>query len=172
MATLKSLVDETTSIKDELKNCHSNLSTALSLKGVEVSSEDKMSSLIDKVSSGMPSFPTYKAGDTYKYGPEVGTYDFESGKATWLNLIANSKIGFFAIFKGGIRFKLISSANACTYYLRHKRGDETIKSWSFPSSVTNKTIDIPDIQPLDEIYLDFPNKGSIQNCKIYFSYDI
>ena len=49
MATLKSLVDETTNIKNELKTCHSNLSSALTEKGVEVSSEDKMSSLIDKV---------------------------------------------------------------------------------------------------------------------------
>ena len=49
MATLKSLVDETTDIKDELKACHSNLKNTLIEKGVECSDNDKMSSLIDKV---------------------------------------------------------------------------------------------------------------------------
>ena len=50
MATLKSLVDETTNIKNELVDCHSNLKNNLIEKGVECSDTDKMSSLIDKVS--------------------------------------------------------------------------------------------------------------------------
>ena len=50
MATLKSLVDETSSIKDELKTCHVNLKNNLIEKGVECSEDNKMSSLIDKVS--------------------------------------------------------------------------------------------------------------------------
>ena len=49
MATLKSLVDETTDIKNELKTCHVNLKNNLIAKGVECSDNDKMSSLIDKV---------------------------------------------------------------------------------------------------------------------------
>ena len=51
MTTLKSLVDETTNIKNDLKTCHSNLKNNLIAKGVEVSSGDKLSALIDKVSS-------------------------------------------------------------------------------------------------------------------------
>lgn len=49
MTTLKSLVDETTNIKNELVECHSNLSNILTSKNVEVSEEDKMSDLIGKV---------------------------------------------------------------------------------------------------------------------------
>ena len=49
MATLKSLVDETTNIKDELVECHANLKNTLIKKGVECSDTDKMSNLIDKV---------------------------------------------------------------------------------------------------------------------------
>lgn len=49
MATLKSLVDETTNIKNEIVECHSNLSSMLISKNVEVSEEDKMSDLIGKV---------------------------------------------------------------------------------------------------------------------------
>ena len=49
MATLKSLVDETTNIKNELKTCHTNLKNNLIEKGVECSDSDKMLALINKV---------------------------------------------------------------------------------------------------------------------------
>ena len=49
MATLKNLVDETTNIKNELKTCHTNLKNNLVEKGVEISSRDKLSTLVDKV---------------------------------------------------------------------------------------------------------------------------
>ena len=49
MTTLKTLVDETTNIKDDLKTCHTNLKNNLIKKGVECSDSDKMSSLIDIV---------------------------------------------------------------------------------------------------------------------------
>lgn len=63
MATLKNLVHETTNIKNELVECHSNLKNNLIEKGVECSDTDKMSSLIDKVNNittiNMPKhFPT------------------------------------------------------------------------------------------------------------------
>ena len=48
MATLKSLVDETTNIKNELKSCHSNLKNNLINKGVSISSGDKLSTLVNK----------------------------------------------------------------------------------------------------------------------------
>ena len=51
MATLKSLVDETTNIKNELVECHTNLKNNLIAKGVECSEDDKMSSLVDKIDS-------------------------------------------------------------------------------------------------------------------------
>ena len=49
MATLKSLVDETSSIKDELKACHSNLKNTLIEKGLDCSDNDKMIDLVEKV---------------------------------------------------------------------------------------------------------------------------
>ena len=49
MTTLKSLVDETTNIKNEIVDCHTNLSSILTSKNVEVTEEDKMSDLIGKV---------------------------------------------------------------------------------------------------------------------------
>ena len=49
MATLKNLVDETTNIKNELKTCHINLKNNLVEKGIEVSSGDKLATLVEKV---------------------------------------------------------------------------------------------------------------------------
>ena len=48
MATLKSLVDETSNIKNELIECHTNLKNNLIAKGVECSKDDKLFSLINK----------------------------------------------------------------------------------------------------------------------------
>ena len=69
MATLKSLVDETTDIKDELKACHSNLKNTLIGKGVECSDTDKMSNLIDKTNKleyieGLKNYPSWYINKT------------------------------------------------------------------------------------------------------------
>ena len=49
MATLKSLVNETTNIKNELKTCHTNLKDNLISKGVTILNSDKMINLSDKI---------------------------------------------------------------------------------------------------------------------------
>ena len=49
MATLSSLVAETTNIKNELITCHTNLKNNLIKKGVECSDTDKLLSLVGKV---------------------------------------------------------------------------------------------------------------------------
>ena len=49
MATLKSLVNETSNIKNELVECHTNLKNKLTQKGVECNSSDKLPALINKV---------------------------------------------------------------------------------------------------------------------------
>ena len=49
MATLKSLVDETTNIKNELVACHDNLSDILTSKNVSDLASDKLSDLVNKV---------------------------------------------------------------------------------------------------------------------------
>ena len=51
MATLSALVAETTTIKNTLTTCHTKLKTNLTNKGVSVSSTDKLSTLVDKVST-------------------------------------------------------------------------------------------------------------------------
>ena len=85
MATLKSLVDETSNIKNELKNCHTTLKNNLIEKGVEVLPSYKMSTLISKInnikgyilsaqeSSNTIIFGKYTGNLTY-YTNEKGTY--------------------------------------------------------------------------------------------------
>ena len=87
MATLKNLVDETTNIKNELVECHSNLSSILTSKNVEVSEEDKMSILIDKVNEfDEVTRPLY----LYNYGEFFPNFFMEStyasGGAVTLNV--------------------------------------------------------------------------------------
>lgn len=63
MTTLKSLVDETTKIKDELVTCYTNLKNNLVAKGVECGSKEKMSTLIGKVGD-VKVIPNVIAGDS------------------------------------------------------------------------------------------------------------
>ena len=51
MATLKELVAQTTTIKNELKNCHTSLVNNLTNVGITCSSSDKMQTLIDKIAT-------------------------------------------------------------------------------------------------------------------------
>lgn len=49
MSTLKQLVNETTNIKNELITCHANLKNNLTEKGENISDDEKLLSLINKV---------------------------------------------------------------------------------------------------------------------------
>ena len=51
MATLKTLVDETTNIKNELATCYANLKTNLVEKGLNISNTDKIQDLIEKINA-------------------------------------------------------------------------------------------------------------------------
>lgn len=75
MATLKNLVDETTSIKNELVACHTNLKNNLLLKGVEVANQDKISTLINKVNNvetGNAYLPHWAIGGVWVRNPIMG----------------------------------------------------------------------------------------------------
>ena len=74
MTTLKTLVDETTNIKNELKSCHSNLSTALTEKGVICETNDKMQSLIDKISN-------IELGVKFSSGKSKGTFNMNKSSS-------------------------------------------------------------------------------------------
>ena len=67
MATLKSLVDETTNIKNDLTNCYNRLKAILVDKDFDIPPGEKLEVLIEKVEPLKRIFPNlylYKAGDT------------------------------------------------------------------------------------------------------------
>ena len=88
MATLKSLVDETSNIKNELKTCHTNLKNNLVNKGVNVSNSDKFSSLINKVKD-------ISIGKKWASGSNVvgSNYKYITGY-NYISTITASNLGF------------------------------------------------------------------------------
>ena len=107
MATLKSLVDETTNIKNELKTCHANLKNNLSAKGIEVSSEDKLGALVDKI----PNIKGYTltnvdTGNTLTFGTYKKTLTtYSSGKGTHKEFVFDRIMkGFYNVSVYGTRY--------------------------------------------------------------------
>ena len=86
MATLKSLVDETTNIKNELKICHTNIKNNLVEKGVECSDSDKLLSLVDKVNL----VPVKKIAT----GVIPETISTSAGSKTFQEFIINTNLDF------------------------------------------------------------------------------
>ena len=95
MATLKSLVDETTNIKNELVECYDNLKNNLIEKGVECSEDDKMLSLINRVKD----LTNYKAfpGTSIVLATRPNRYTCSSSYAHFYN--------YTVVHGGGLRIK-------------------------------------------------------------------
>ena len=81
MATLKSLVDETTNIKNEIVECCDNLKDILVNKDISCDNTDKLSTLIDKVGDielgkkwASGTFPAYRpSGNVSSYKITINT---------------------------------------------------------------------------------------------------
>lgn len=86
MTTLKNLVDETTNIKNELVECHSNLKNNLIEKGVECSDTNKMSSLIDKIAN-------IELGKKWASG-NLGTYFYSNNNSLWKSVTVEMNLSF------------------------------------------------------------------------------
>jgi hypothetical protein len=105
MATLKSLVDETTNIKDELVECHTNLKNNLIAKGVECSDNDKMLSLIDRVEE-ISTATTVKASDNillnfgYSTNPQGSSVTIPASSTV-------KQVNFKSTFNGSVRFLVV-----------------------------------------------------------------
>lgn len=121
MTTLKSLVDETSNIKDELVECHTNLKNNLIKKGVECSDADKMPILVDKVRS-------IKASNLVDNSPLILEYIYPgsppsgSSCTQWMIPLSDGRI--LALTKGSV------SSSCSFHYL-----DLTAGKWTSSSSV-------------------------------------
>lgn len=143
MATLKTLVDETTNIKNELVECHSNLKNNLIAKGVECSDIDKMSSLIDKV-KGINA--KYIASDNVAiwFSKVMTTYYYRDGIQEAGYLKSN--------FSGSIRIKFEIQSNLEVWICVNRNGEE-IYSTSRVRDNIEHSIDISNIEVGDEIFI-------------------
>ena len=141
MATLKSLVDETSNIKNELVECHTNLKNNLISKGVECSDNDKISSLINKVGD-IEKIPTVVVGEDIvlaKIGCGSG-----STKLTLVNGTNGTSESLITKcnFEGSVKFKgYIQGTTSSSYKgyidIVHLRGSNTISTKTF--DVTGKS---------------------------------
>ena len=169
MATLKSLVDETSNIKDELKTCHTNLKNNLSSKGVSVSSEDKINNLINKISE-INTAPIVVAGNSV-------TLLSTPKRSTYLQLNSGVLFSFMPTISGSIRFSFNfwCSGYSGVCEIIQKRGTTTIKTTSIkiPQTTSNSlstitTADISDIKPKDIIEVAIQTSGST-NLYTYYA---
>ena len=110
MTTLKTLVDETTNIKNELVECHTNLKNNLSAKGVEVSSSDKMSNLVDKVKFADT---TLNLGETYCTETTELNYTKQVYNGAVREYVLQEKV---LTFNGSVRAKLKVKCTNTTHH--------------------------------------------------------
>ena len=172
MATLKSLVDETTNIKNELKECHTNLKNNLIEKGVECSDTDKMLSLIGKVKN---TSLFSKISDNILFSWEdIRKIDVISSDYNALQLIHSIP----CFFNGSCRvdFKFNGSSSVASYYSvivkLIRDGEEIYISDKFNSNTAylNVVLDINNIKPFDTIQLlgNVRTSNGYLRCKEFY----
>ena len=171
MATLKNLVDETTNIKNELKECHANLKNSLIEKGVECSEGDKMLSLINKVKNTSLSC---KASDNI-----IFSWEDERGIGTVSDYNALQLIHSCPCFFNGscrVDFKFKGSSSSSAYYSTVvklvRNGEDIYISDKFNSNhnYLNVVLDIDNIKTFDTIQLfgNIKTSNSSLRCKEFY----
>ncbi|MBP3915910.1 hypothetical protein [Clostridium sp.] len=174
MATLKNLVNETTNIKNELKTCHTNLKNNLSSKGVECSATDKMSTLIDKVSS-LKTISKPICGDNFTFFIDNNEYTITS---IGTKVITKHVLKLSGDVRVSFYIKSNSYLSGCT--IRVRNGDE-IKFEKYvshyTSTYTKYSFDIIDVKEgyLIEFEIEKPGSNAkpfVKECKISCDIDI
>ena len=168
MATLKSLVDETGNIKNELVECHTNLKNNLIAKGVECSDNDKMSSLIDKVNDLKTSIKV-TVSDNIIISTHVD-YSYVVNVNNYVNAF-----NFLTFFEGSARIsfstRVGSSGGEVYVKITHKRGNTEVKSHEISTSLYPNAVassyDVENILVGDIISIDVKNKYSSHTGYIY-----
>ena len=136
MATLKSLVNETTNIKNELIECYSNLKSNLIQKEVECSEDDKFSSLIEKINeisvgrkwaSGEDTLSHKNTGVYKLYSKTINNLEFVpslvfcyskhlfgDASVNYLKGVAVSNLGYLSMYMANASANIVISDNSFT----------------------------------------------------------
>ena len=152
MVTLKSLVDETTNIKDELVLCHTNLKNNLVNKGIAISPNAKLVSLISEVSEMkcLPSSVT--AGDDLRVFYDSTKY---SVKSTTNSVLTSTVVQLPGSYRAS--FELAGSGSKGTVgVIQHLRDSSVLSSKQFTDKngqygTTLYVLDITNVQKNDII---------------------
>ena len=150
MATLKTLVDETTNIKNELKTCYTNLKNNLSVKGVECSNSDKMPSLINKIAI-INTMPKCVPGDKH----HLHYLELSERKTTTSYYLATQETAFadggyrvktlissYQGKGGGVRFEVVRDSVVVDYFEQNKTGANVTFTKDFANVASGDIIKI------------------------------
>ena len=154
MATLKNLVDETTSIKNELKTCHTNLKNNLITKGVECSDADKLSSLVNKVGEISTAVIVEPSDNVLMELGSIKNY-------VTVQIPPNStkkQFTFTSTFKGSIRFLVVfnsATGNIDGVFLKN---DLIMKTITGNLNTNTMSFDFSDVNVGDILCFGFKNK--------------
>ena len=172
MPTLKSLVDETTNIKNEIVNCYDNLKNNLTNKKVDLIGDEKILELVDKIED-IASITNIVAGNSFKFVNMANT----SGDVLTVPAYTNSyRFKFNA--EGSIRVSLRyatgkGTTGSSTYKItiNHIGEDGTAKFTKLcdtgsSTSYITFTVDIDNLEPLDIIELYCNSSNVIGTVKI------
>lgn len=150
MATLSQLVTETTTIKNNLVSCHTNLKNNLTKKGVQCSSTDKLLSLANKVGE-------IELGKKWASGTatmtEISLGGTVNGTNAYGNFITVSNLGF----KPSVIFIYPSPINTGTSFdfVTSCYIEKGMYNNAFQFSYTNSIIDRNEaVKNIDSFYWD------------------
>ena len=170
MATLKSLVDETTNIKNELVECHTNLKNTLIEKGVECSDTDKMLSLVNKAGN-IETVSKVVASDNILCN-FLATGNTSTGKLS----IEKEHFKCICTFEGSVRFStnaINSGSGSGGYFIvRHLRGEEVLYATDkqkVSSTAIEYTYDIDNIKANDVIDMTCYSSASGISVGIFYT---
>lgn len=161
MSTLKQLTDQTTYIKNDIRNCHSNLVQNLRYIDVQCNNYDKFNVLVDKVRN-VTTGKRWASGKFYNvYCPNNKYFYFTGTSYGTSHTYAEFTFPFnpttviinYGTSAGQIHFHYISNiaqkdyAPFCAHFSDNGRGGGTYKTTRFQVdeniSVSNNTFHIP-----------------------------
>ena len=168
MATLKSLVDETTNIKNELVECHATLKNKLTEKGIECNNTDKILALINKVKNIQVSKKVIASENVLSGATRTGTGIQVSGKTYVV-------VGKFYIgLSGSIRVTAsVSSPNSnVTGYMKFnlvRDGNIQYSSTEFSAKATQVycTYDFEDVRNGDIVEIQLKTSSTSYYANAY-----
>ena len=160
MTTLKKLVDETTNIRNEIVNCYSSLKTNLTNKYVEVSNNDKLSSLISKVL------------DIKIYQKIAGTekvYMSDSNEYSSYNTSSFEKLKTYEINDNfeSARFNFTNTSGGGYIKCEYVQDGKILRTTQYGSNTPNVTFDMSNVKKGDKVV--FYGKATNSSYYIYYA---